>query len=424
MGHQPIGTLSTIYLERYAYNKTFITQQPPDDLALIVTIPCYNEESLIPCLESLWACALPEEGSIEVLVIVNESETADQCTKARNEKCYAEAVGWATQHHSEQLQFYIVYEILPKKHAGVGLARKAIMDEATRRFEHINRPEGVILCYDADCSCDENYLKTVISYFDQHPKCPGASIYFEHPLEGALNATIYEAIIDYELFLRYYVNALRFAGFPFAFETIGSSMAVRANAYQKQGGMNRRKAGEDFYFLHRIIPLGHFGEINDTRVIPSPRQSDRVPFGTGRAVNQWLENEHLTTYHPNTFVDLKSFLDDVALFYKTPRERMRQTLRIFPESIQTFLEEIDGISEIERINKNVASRDTFTQQFFQWFDGFKVLKFVHYARDHYYPNQPVFQVALELLQMIYTPPEDGLTPRQLLSIYREIDRMG
>ena len=38
-------------------------------------------------------------------------------------------------------------------------------------------------------------------------------------------------------------------------------MAVRADAYLRQGGMNRRKAGEDFYFLNKFMVLGGYGEM-------------------------------------------------------------------------------------------------------------------------------------------------------------------
>src|SRR5213594_3575687 len=99
-------------------------------------------------------------------------------------------------------------------------------------------------------------------------------------MAGLLDPKVAEAIAAYELHLRYYVRALRYAGFPYAHHTIGSCMAVRADVYKKQGGMNKRQAGEDFYFLQKIIPLGHFTDLTETKVIPSSRPSDRVPFGT------------------------------------------------------------------------------------------------------------------------------------------------
>src|SRR5690606_5551781 len=132
----------------------------------------------------------------------------------------------------------------------VGLARKIGMDEALRRLDRAGRLDGVIACFDADCTCDPNYLVEVERFFRENPKAPGCSIYFEHPLSGPAEPGIYQAVARYELHLRYYIEALRHAGFPHAFHTIGSSMAARASAYLQQGGMNKRQAGEDFYFLH------------------------------------------------------------------------------------------------------------------------------------------------------------------------------
>ena len=90
----------------------------------------------------------------------------------------------------------------------------------------------------------------------------------------------------YEDYLHYYKKALDYAGFPDSIYTIGSAFAVRADAYVKQGGMNRRQAGEDFYFLNKLTKLGKITEINDAYVYPSARVSDRVPFGTGAAMNK------------------------------------------------------------------------------------------------------------------------------------------
>ena len=48
---------------------------------------------------------------------------------------------------------------------GVGLARKTGMDEAVRRFNSINRPDGVILNIDADCTVDSNYFIEICDKF-------------------------------------------------------------------------------------------------------------------------------------------------------------------------------------------------------------------------------------------------------------------
>ena len=108
-----------------------------------------------------------------------------------------------------------------------------------------------------------------------------ASIYYEHPVAGlAFSENLYEGIANYELHLRYYVWALRSIKFPYAFQTVGSSMLCRASSYVRYGGMNRRKAGEDFYFLQKIIPHAPKEWINFVSKLdpmPDKRSSWMVP---------------------------------------------------------------------------------------------------------------------------------------------------
>jgi len=415
--------LSNTYLERYAYPKTLISQRPHNDLGLIITIPSYGETGLLNTLQAIASCDLPK-CPVEVIVVINEPANASANISDLNTRSFKESTQWAETVNSSRLQFHIHYlNDLPPKHAGVGLARKIAMDEAVRRYEHLQKPEGVIVCFDADCLCDSNFLTALEYHFTRYPKTPGCSIYFEHPLNGDLPAQIYDAIIEYELFLRYYTDALRFAGFPMAWQTIGSSMAVRSYAYQKQGGMNRRKAGEDFYFLQRIMALGNFTELNTTRVIPSPRVSDRVPFGTGRAVKDWLKDGTKGAYAPDIFTGLKTFLDHVDELYTSTAKETEQWLKSMPQVIQHFLE-TSGFSEhIRRIQKHSSSAPTFRKHFFQWFDGFAVLKYVHFARDHYFPNVGTAAAAHWLLQQI-APNTAMNDTRSLLLGFRKLDRSG
>jgi hypothetical protein len=292
------------------------------------------------------------------------------------------------------------------------------MDEAVRRFEMVKYPEGAIVCFDADSLCETNYFLALEKHFLENPKSPGCSIHFEHPLLGNLNKEVYQAITGYELFLRYYTHAQKYCRLPYAYETIGSSMAVRSAAYQKQGGMNRRKAGEDFYFLHKIIALGNFTELKTTKVIPSPRQSDRVPFGTGRAVNKWLEEKTLTTYSPQTFMDLKTFTNQVDRLYNL-RQNVGAFLATLPMSIRYFLLNNDFEATLKSIQQNSASPDTFIQHFYHWFDAFKVLKYVHYSRDEHYDNIAVLEASQWLLQKLYGT--EVASEKSALLMFRELD---
>ncbi len=409
----------TSYLQKHAFLPTQISDLPAEDLSLVVVIPCHDEPDAVGSLQALRDCQ-PPIGSVEVIIVINSSETDVEEIKQQNKATLADVQSWIAEHTESRFRCFALYHPdLPKKHAGVGLARKIGMDEAVRRFEQVGNPQGVMACFDADSACAPNYLQALEHHFQVHPNTQACSIYYEHPTSGTIYPpAIYQAIVEYELYLRYYVHALRFAGFPHAHQTIGSSMAVRADAYQQQGGMNRRKAGEDFYFLHKFIPLGNFSELKTTTVIPSPRPSHRVPFGTGKAIQDMLDAQGgYLAYHPDVFVDLKMFLDKIDELYGINEAAMEKWTSDLPASVRTFLLKHDFYQKIKEIQKNTSSPATFRQRFFRWFSAFMVLKYVHDARDGYYASIPVRKAA------VWLSGQDG-DALDLLKYFRELDRYG
>lgn len=380
-----------------------------------MVIPCYDEPYLENTLFSLLSCSLPPV-ALEVLIVINAPENATKEVLEQNKKSLSVAKEFSEKYSNSHLRFYCIENNnLPPKNAGVGLARKIGMDEAAYRFTLINNVKGLIVCLDADCTCEKNYLSEIYHFFKKQPKCHAASIYFEHPLNGSgFENRIYKAIAEYELHLRYYKQALKWAGFPFAFHTIGSCMAVRAEAYMQQGGMNKRKAGEDFYFLHKHIPLGNYGEINTTCVYPSPRPSHRVPFGTGKTISkQLLQPDELRTYNLLSFSDLKFFFEqvnDLCFSFST-----------LPISVQKFIPEKEWQNKLCEFEKNSTSQKLFLKRFYLWFDAFKVLKYLHFARESFFADIPISTAAKELLihKGILT---ESNTIHELICIYRNIDR--
>ena len=377
-------------------------------------------------LGSLVACD-DTRCAVEILVIINDSDQCSPEIRAQNRQTYEESLQWAKRNAIDKRQILVHYESqVPHKQSGVGMARKIGMDEAVRRLEKANKSKGLIVCFDADSICDANYLSAIETHFLENSKSTGASIYFEHPLEGPLADDHYQGIIYYELFLRYYVDALRYAGFPYAYQTIGSSMAVRSAIYQKQGGMNKRKAGEDFYFLHKIIPLGNFSEINGTRVIPSARASERVPFGTGKAIKDWLcrKEEHYFTYHPDIFKSLKIFLSDVDQLFRARPSDFVNFLEKWPESISSFLSENDFTTHLKEINRYCGpTLEAFLKRFYTWFNGFKVLKYVHFARDGFYENIEIEKAVSWLMSAHFDVKDPPVSARDQLIEIRKFDRI-
>jgi len=392
------------YVEKNVVYPEFIETEVSPLVSMIVMIPCLNEPEIFRTLESLWSCE-PIRSYCEVIVVVNESEKSSQAVRNFNQETYGKLFEWKRENDRENLVLHPIYaRLVNAKHAGAGMARKIGMDEVVRRFNALNRPDGVIVSTDADCTFSVNYLRQIELAFSQK-SCFAATLNFEHRMDEMPDSRQRLGIKLYEDYLHYYKKALDFAGFPDSIYTIGSAFAVRADAYIKQGGMNRRQAGEDFYFLNKLTKLGKIIEINDAFVYPSARVSDRVPFGTGAAISKWMnEDGDLTmTYNFATFLDLKVLFDQVDSLFRNSVQDV--FLRSLPDSIQEYLQTIEFSSKLDEINQNSSSLFSFRKRFFQFFDGFLILRFLNLAHQKFYPRQNLSD-AIEQLKEYSGQPEN------------------
>ncbi|WP_235298888.1 glycosyltransferase [Portibacter marinus] len=360
------------YLKKQGKTQGLITESPSVDLELIVVIPAYKEPNIIKTLESLSACSI-RNGKIEVLIYINGSSSDTREVRRDNDSAYSQSLTFAKNNSTEALQFHILKNLdLPSKKSGVGLARKVLMDEALLRFQTLQK-EGVIVNLDADCTVSKNYFESIIQYFEINPHLNAASIHIEHELSNP-------SIINYELHLRYFIGMQKLIGCPFAFQTVGSAMAVRTQAYAALGGMNTRRAGEDFYFLHKFIKNGTCGELSACTVYPEGRISDRVPFGTGKAVGEGEAGNEIMTYHPSSFTILQPYFNRVGRFSEDANTNIND------DRITPFLERIKFKAKMEEINKNTSSQEAFIKRYFQYFDAFKFMKALHFLRDTLYQD--------------------------------------
>jgi hypothetical protein len=267
--------------------------------------------------------------------------------------------------------------------AGVGLARKIGMDTALLIFDYSIPGKKLIISLDADCLIEENYLSE-ISLFFKKQNVSAATVEFEHNLsEDGINRL---GIISYEIFLRHYVAGLLFAESPFAFHTVGSTVVCDYDAYIKVGGMNTKKAAEDFYFLQKLAKSYGTHRINSTKIRPSARESWRVPFGTGKSMRDFSSNKKdILIFDPDVYVVLKEWLQlfnsdtslDPYLIYK-------EAGKIHPE-LGRFLENRGFRGNWKKILENSKSIKQLDYQRKNWFDAFETLKLIHHLRDSSFP---------------------------------------
>lgn len=300
---------------------------------------------------------------------------------------------------------------LPSKDAGVGLARKIGMDLALTLFNYDSREKKILICLDADCKVEKNYLTSIVDNFNTR-NLSAAAVNFSHHLTGSDEQI--SAIICYEILLRYYVLGLKYAGSHYAFHTIGSTMACDYEAYLKVEGMNKKKAAEDFYFMEKLAKNVKVEHISETTVYPSSRGSWRVPFGTGQRVNRFLAHTHneYLLYNPGSFRILKEWITEFnspdvedAGYYLTKAAGIDLYLH-------KFLVEQKFSESWNKILQNSASNEQANKQKIKWFDGFRTLKLIHYLRDSAYPPVNMFDAIDDLFKMagiVFDPKRYGKT---------------
>jgi len=406
----PIGNLlkskvgfADLYLERYGSGSGEVLPEPDPDLFLIVTIPSFKEPDLAESVRSLLACD-PPGVKWEIIININYPENSTPDVAEISRQSLESVLDLSKSLDRTDVQILCLWNPdLKARHAGVGLARKIAMDEATRRFNTIGRPDGVILAFDADSSCSLGYLKSVSTFYSHHKGARTANIYFEHPLSGEYDKRIYDSISQYELYLRYMRLAIEKTGHPYSIHTVGSSFSLRCKTYIRVNGMGRDKAGEDFYFLHKCIQLKGFWEINNSAVRPSVRESDRVIFGTGASIHRQMQNEAtLEVYDMDSFEPLTKLFGRVGVYWQTLSEKGDTDTDW--EGISPFLSEFllrqNAKSRILGMFRDSASESTFRDKFFSWFNAFMVLRYLNDAHRNDYQKKPVISESNRLATVL------------------------
>ena len=414
MGKKPFISIVNQYFNRFPFRKINIALEPSKDLKIIVVIPSYNEKNIQPTIDSLFLKQDDFSFNVEVIILINNSESETKEIKEQNLLTLKKLQNLSGTYIKSNMHLIpVLIGDLDSKHAGVGWARKLGMDLATQRFRTLNF-NGIIVGLDADTLVESNYFNSIYSFFLNN-NYNAASIHFEHPVSGnSFSDVHFKQIIYYELHLRYYKNSLKYSNLPYSFHTIGSAFALTTSAYARQGGMNRRKAGEDFYFINKLIKGEVFGEINDTTVIPSPRISNRVPFGTGRAILEGLNTQKdlSLTYDFQSFEIIYSWINGI--------ENKDFKYENFPEILKAYMGEEIWIKHHTMMLNNTNSHKSYLKLFYNIFDAFWMLKFIHFLRDNYYPNSSLLENTNALLTKMGYPIMDSITSQ--LEFLRKLDK--
>lgn len=353
------------YLKDHA--EKYAEKLPPvsSDLRLCIVIPSLAERGNIGAVLD----SLPEKDDrFEVIVVVNHAENASREIVEDN----AGTVGEVSR------RALVIERVFSPDVAGVGAARRAGMDLALRRLVEAGSPErSAIACLDADSPVDPGYVEGILTVFGGDDPPAAGICACRHPIPEDEEQA--RAIVAYELWLRYMEQGFRFCGSPYAFQTIGSCTVVSPGAYALADGMPRRQAGEDFYFLQKVAKV--FGRVVDLDVTvrPSPRISNRVPFGTGRAMRRCQDegpDYYLYAEPPRAFMDLKKFFESSAAGLAGMRAAASPLLA-------SFIDKHGGWAVLEDIRKNSADAEHFAFGVHTWFDSLQVVRYARRCKAEY-----------------------------------------
>jgi len=405
------------------------SEELPSNVNIIVTIPCYDDPEIFKALDSLEKNTTSKANAC-VFVLVNFSEDEPSDVKQRNIELYNSLLDYA----STSRLFVKVFSAfdLPIKLSGVGVARKLLMDAAAYYYYINKRAHGIITSTDADTLFESNYLDALIRILGD-VRVSGLSINFEHRIDE-VKGRYRDAIVKYELYMRYYRMALLWCGHPYYYSCIGSAIATNAIDYVAQGGMSKKKAGEDFYFIQKLITTNRFTETSDTKVFPSARLSNRTPFGTGRAIKEIAEDggEYLV-FSPSAFAILKDFFEKIVILCrdiskvtnKVLDDKLYLLVELLYSNLHPYLRECISLSELNKIildaYANTSSEKKLIQRFFYNFNALKVLQCLNLMHKENIERIDIFDALNSFLVNLGYSCKDNIY--DMLLYLRENDRI-
>jgi len=382
------------YIDRQNAAYTRVVPSSAFDADMIVVIPCYDEPGLFDTLHNLRTCVRPA-AKVITIVVINSGERSAEAGVVQNRVSYEQALLFADKYNEPGFLFFpVLFERLPRKHAGVGLARKIGMDMAVAHFLHHENFRGVIISLDADCTVSDHYLTAIHKAFF-HESRPDVTVHHFHHRVEKNEPALENAVRQYEAYIRYFRDMLKQTGFPWYYHTIGSAFAVTADAYVRVGGMGRQQGGEDFYFLQKVFPLGKVKELTDACVYPLARFSDRIPFGTGPALQKIMEEPDgtLKVYSRKSFSELRRLFEIKDSLFKKENKDLSTTMAQLHPSLAEFLL-LNGFPEdMADCNKNSASLATFRKRFFHHFNAFRIIKYLNAVHPVPFSYEKIFEVS-------------------------------
>jgi hypothetical protein len=391
------------YLERYAEPEAAWGRQLGTQYAATLVMPLQREDESF--LENLAPALGAAVGRVLVIVVVNATDEAPAATHEANARLLRVladrlvprqelpalelSAASASLGRLGKFDLLVIDRASPGKRMpvgqGVGLARRIGMDLSLQLHQLGGSSSPWLATTDADAQPPASYFQAIAAVATLTPdgaRRVALTLPFWHTPSG--DAAIDRATADYELSLRYYTLGLAAAGSPYAYESMGSSIVVLAEAYAEVRGFPRRNAGEDFYLLDKLAKVGALHRLKCEPIRLRSRTSDRVPFGTGRKVGEIVGNGGaLSTYHPRVFELLRVTLAALRHAVATrdaealPAQLNEQLDAGTTGAVSSALDELQVFEALPGMFDASPDARVRQRRLNTWFDALRTLRFIH-----------------------------------------------
>jgi hypothetical protein len=382
----------------------------------VLAVPALGEN--VEFLQGYAAAARAAEGRVLVILVVNAAPESDAAHREENTRLLAtlSARGAACAERlwrvdGPDFDVLLVDRASPgaeiSRRQGVGLARKIAADLALRLYVEGRLARASVRFTDADVTLPASYFCASDGESDSGH---GAALFPFRHCDGG-DALTHAATVEYELSLRYHVLSLAWAGSPYAFHSIGSTLSVPLGSYAGVRGVPKRAAGEDFYLLDKLAKLGPIRRLSTAPIEIRSRRSARVPFGTGPRVEQLLRSGAISVAAPAAFSALAAQLTAIERFAAERDEGvLRDAFCRLPAPLRSAAEhayEASGLLEAARSAAREVGGGDLRRRLHTWFDALVTLRWLHRLRDAGIDEAPL-RAALERAPFIALPPSATL----------------
>lgn len=301
---------------------------------------------------------------------------------------------------------------------GIGLARKIGCDLLLAIHESGRIALPWIHATDADVRLPADYFEQIAAV--DAAKAAAALYFFRHLFPD--DTDLARAGRLYEISLRYDTLGLAWAGSPYAYQNMGSCLAIPAAAYAAVGGFPLTDAVEDVTILNALAKIGSIERLAGSPVGLAGRISTRVPISTGQAISAMVGKrgaaDSFRLPHPLAFAHLAAWLRVLGAVARRGGD-VSAALDILPlgnpffraDLLEEALREVDAFAAVRETIQEPGDERSRLLRLHRWFDGFRTRRLLATLSESGLPALPYLQALTEapFTGMIDTTEEDLAT---------------